>query len=946
MLTLGDLTRRTTSGRGPALKWLNVSPEAEAASGSVVDEVVIWDEHRGDRPDVEGALVIAPLGAPEAGRALPPPDVGRWTASLRRGGAVGVVAVLDGRCPGVRAELDHLAASSPLPVLVAEGEHTVDEMEARLLRRQREAERRRTDLLKQLTGRSGQSARTGKGPEPLLRWLRRTTDATVLVVEDAARVGLPFAVDGELLRKVGNGQCQQGTSDGEAGRGPHVLMHRMEHPALDSVSPHPVLVAVRLTPWHPLHRELIAEAAAEIGHLRLPASRRTGGEITRQWDRDRMSGVRALLTGDVTGARRFLAGRHPALTSAERIRLAVVRRAPGQDPEAVRSACERPLGDGGLAVLSPAGSHDVLVMAPAEEDRSRGGITGALRPVLTALPGPVQLGVGPPVPMRHAACAYVSAVKALTQVGTWGSGAAEHGAQESGVGPLAARLSSGSQAAWARDWARTVLADLSGTDASERRETLRVCTLALTLGPVQASQLLQSVDTPGGPADGPTDRPRREWIANRDQLSGRLADLQNVTGLGPSRTERAVLHLALEIDALSDGGGDEPEPARRALEDVLTDPAALAWRRELFADLSEDQLITLALWFGLGTDEAAVRLKRDPRTVRNRLQVIAAKLNRSLTEPPWAGLFDVILALAIPDPRVLAELHARALPFEVPNLTLPDPAPRRWSVAPAAGRLYADATPLRWSGVVNAIKGGDYWYPYEGELLAKMEAHFPARRLVDAARDWRHRVVRWAAERGVRQWALLGCGLPSKPFLHEAAPPGSRWIYADTDAAVRAHFAELLPSFTSHRVACTDFRPLDPEETFRTLEEHGIDLSRPVAVLYGETSHTLTPGLVSRTVRALAPGSLLAVSKLSDDPGDAGMTRGLAVLEQAGLRYDRRSEGEMTSLFQSLEMAGPGIVRHDAWHPELGDDVDEIAGSAGWICAVGVVGRPPGEESR
>ncbi len=941
MLTLRELTRRTTSSRSPALKLLNGLPGSRSGTGAVVDEIVVWDEHHEDHLDVQGALVIAPLATPSAGRAVTPPDVARWTDSLQRGGAVGVVAVLDGRCPDQQARLERLAASTPLPVLAAEGDHTADEVEAQLLRRQREAERRRTVLLKGLADRSAQLTRSGKGPEPLLQWLRQTADATVLVLDDVQNADLRIPVDRELLRQVSNGRRQDGTWDGEKGRGPYVLVHRMEHPALSDTSPRPVLVASRLSPWHPQHRELIAEAAAEISHLRMPASWRTGrDDATPPWHGVRQSGVGALMTGDVAVGRRLLAPLYPALITAQWMRTGVIRCAPGLDREAVRSACECALGGAALVALSPVRSHDLLVMTPAEHHENREGIVDALRPVLTALPGGALMGISSPAPLRHAAPAYFSAVKAMTPVGERLSGTADRGvgaAREAGTDSLAARLLSGSQASWARTWARAVLANLSELDAAERQGMLRICTLALTLGPVQASQLLQSVHTSGADPAGGVGSARRDWIANRDQLAGRLAHLQDLTGLGPSRTERAVLHLALEIEALADGGGSTEEPIHRTLEDVLNDPAALEWRRDLFADLSQDQLVTLALWFGLGTDEAAATLERDPRTIRNRMQVISAKLGRSLTEPPWAGLFEVVLALAIPDPRVQADLRSRRLPFEVPGLTLPDPAPLKWRAAPSAGRLYAAATPLRWSGVVNAIKGGDYWYPYEGELLGKMEAHFPARRLVDAARDWRHRVVAWAAERGVRQWILFGCGLPSKPFLHESSPHGSRWIYADADPAVRAHFAELLPAFTSHHVACTDFRPLDPEETFGMLEEHGLDLSRPVAVFYGETSHTLTPGLVARTSRSLAPGSLIAVSKLSDDPSDSGMTTGLAVLEQAGLRYDRRSREEMISLFQGLELAAPGVVRHDKWHPELADGVDEIEGSAGWFCGVGVV---------
>ncbi|WP_314174774.1 SAM-dependent methyltransferase [Streptomyces winkii] len=910
MLTLTELVNGTHR-RAPVLQWV---ARPRHLRDSVVKEIVVWERATASRPSATAALVIVD-GAQGAG------DLRQLTVQLERAGAVGAVLLDDVDVPD----------SPRLPVFRPTTACTALEIQSELLRRKAEASDQWAHLLQQLLDRSGRFFREGKGPEALVKWLSQTTGAHLAVLDPVEGAERVEGVDPGLLDvfwRIRNGSPTWGADDGPDGQGPYVLMHALERidpVALAGNDKRPVLVSTRNAPWHPLHKKLMERAAAEVNRLQLPVTWRTEhAELHRSWSAVRQSGLQLLMTGNVAVAGRVLAPLMPDLLTREWMRMGILQCAPGQDREQVRGECERIMAGDALVVLCLGEPRNVLVLTPDEGTGDGRRLRDALRPVLEERG--LVLGVSASAAWRHTTLAYRNGMQALTRA-RQEPGRVAFGDSKDTSGSLVKRLKP-----WTQAWAASVLhAPLSRLPVEERRELVHVATMALSLGPVQAAHLLGTVEDAAAARGGWV---RRVSVGDRNQVTEKLQRLGRDAGLTGSRMERAVLYLALGLDGVAGPDGAVPaESAPPTLRQVLDSPEAVSWQRELLGGLTGEQRALLVSWLVHGTEATAEAERTSQRTVRNRLAKIGNALGRTLTGKP-AHTYEVILALAIAG-----------------ELTLPDPGPQTspvtaappkpsgsdtWSPAPRVRRPAP-----RWSGLINACRDGDYWYPHEGELLRRVDDQFPFGRLVRSARNHRERVVRWAAGQGVRQFLHLGCGLPQAPHLHEWAPPGARWVNADQDPVARVYFGELAPSVTAHRVGCTALTPGDPEGLLETLSrDHGMDLSRPLGVIYGETGPVLDPLLVSRTVSRLAPGSLVSVCELAEDDAP-GFAAGMKILREAGLICEPRTEEETAALVEGLVLVEPGVVRDDAWHPELAPPdrpVEPVPGSAGWHVAVARVG--------
>jgi hypothetical protein len=939
MLTLTELVNGTHR-RPPVLQWMAQPPHLR---DSVVKEVVVWEQAAASWSPATAALVIVP-------EVQNTRNLRQLLVQLVRSGAVGVVLLDDVPAP----------ESPRIPVFRPRTKCTALEIQADLLRLKAEASDRRADLLQQLLDRSGRFFREGRRPEALLEWLRQTTGAHRAVL-DPVEGDEVEGIEGDLLdlfRKIRGGFPTWGADDGVDGQGPYVLMHALERNdpvALAGNRTRPVLVSTRTAPWHPLHKELMGRAAAEVSRLQLPVTWRTEhAELHRGWSAVRQSGLQALMAGNVSVAQRVLAPLLPDLLAGEWMRMGVMRFAPGQDREAIRGECGRLMGGQALVVLCLSEPCDVLVLASDEGGDGR-ELPEALRPVLEE--HRPLFGISARAAWRHTTLAYRSAFQALTDA-RLEPGRVAFGDPVDASGPLIQRLKP-----WAQAWAASVLhAPLSRVPEEERRELVHIATVALSLGPVRAAQLLGVVEDSAAARGG---WKRRVWVGDRNQITERLRRLGREVGLQDSRMDRAVLYLALGLDGVAGpdgaaratqvtqvaraertgqagqseqaGQAEQAEQAEQAgqaaqlavtaptLRQVLDSPEAVSWQQDVLGPLTGEQRTLLVSWLVHGTKATAEAERTSERTIRNRLAKVGTALGRTLTANP-EEMYEVILALAIAG-----------------DLTLPDPAPQtsRATVPPSSVGGDVSSPAPRWSGLVNACRDGERWYPHEGGLLRRIEEELPARRLVWAARHYRERVVRWAAGEDVRQYLHLGCGLPHAPHLHEWAPPGATWVNADEDPVARVYFRELALSVTTHRVGCMDPTPSEPEAMLEALaRDHGVDLSQPLGILYGETSHVLDPLLVARTAARLAPGSFLSVSKLAADD-TPGFKAGMKILREAGLPYDWRTEKEMAALVEGLVLVEPGIVRHDAWHPELappGEAIDPVPGSAGWHVVVARVG--------
>jgi S-adenosyl methyltransferase len=180
-------------------------------------------------------------------------------------------------------------------------------------------------------------------------------------------------------------------------------------------------------------------------------------------------------------------------------------------------------------------------------------------------------------------------------------------------------------------------------------------------------------------------------------------------------------------------------------------------------------------------------------------------------------------------------------------------------------------------------------------------------------RGFHQRAAKWIAEHGVRQFIDIGSGLPTVGNTHEVVQtviPGARVVYVDNDPMVAQQGSRLLAQDRTTRVILADLR--EPE----TILDHPevaelIDFGAPTGLLLTAVLMFVSDGSdpwakVARYVRALAPGSYLALSHLTDDykpPVTAERFR--AVFDNATERLYFRSRPAIGRFFDGLEMVPP-----------------------------------------
>jgi hypothetical protein len=218
-------------------------------------------------------------------------------------------------------------------------------------------------------------------------------------------------------------------------------------------------------------------------------------------------------------------------------------------------------------------------------------------------------------------------------------------------------------------------------------------------------------------------------------------------------------------------------------------------------------------------------------------------------------------------------------------------------------------------------------------------------------RGFHQRAAKWIAERGVRQFLDIGSGLPTVGNTHQVVQkvmPGARVVYVDNDPMVAEQGGGLLAADQSTRVICADLR-----EPATILDHSGvtelIDFREPAgllltAVMMFVSDNSDPWGLVARYVDALAPGSYLALSHLTDDykpPVTAERFR--AVFDDATEQLYFRSRAGIARFFDGLDMvppydgAKPDICYTGVWGAE--DPVLADSEGARWLYC-GVARKP------
>lgn len=188
-------------------------------------------------------------------------------------------------------------------------------------------------------------------------------------------------------------------------------------------------------------------------------------------------------------------------------------------------------------------------------------------------------------------------------------------------------------------------------------------------------------------------------------------------------------------------------------------------------------------------------------------------------------------------------------------------------------------------------------------------------------RRWVERVVDWLAERGVRQYVDVGCGLPLQPYVHEIAAkwdPRVTVVYVDNDPLVMTHARALMDAAAPTVTAYAEGDLADPGTVLPAVEL--LDPDQPAALILAAVVHFLddvdAPG-IRQLIDRLPAGSFVALSHATEDfatPEERARAAHLRDGRHGG--FWPRSLAEIAELVAGLRPCEPGIVPVADWHPE------------------------------
>jgi hypothetical protein len=258
-------------------------------------------------------------------------------------------------------------------------------------------------------------------------------------------------------------------------------------------------------------------------------------------------------------------------------------------------------------------------------------------------------------------------------------------------------------------------------------------------------------------------------------------------------------------------------------------------------------------------------------------------------------------------------------------------------------------TPAR---IYDYLLGGENNFPADRRAAGQILAVVPeARDAAWANRGFHQRAAVWIAERGIRQFIDIGCGLPTVGNTHEVVRrvfPDCRVVYVDNDPLVRLHGRAVLNGQSGIGVIVGDLREPEPilcHPEVRALIDFGEPTGLMMTGVMMFVADASDPwGLVARYVAEIAPGSYISLSHLTgDQKPPLAAAEFQAVFDTATEHLYLRSKPEVALFFNGLELvppypgAEPGLSYAGVW----GADDPAAADTDGsrWLYC-GVARRP------
>ncbi|MFI1200466.1 SAM-dependent methyltransferase [Streptomyces sp. NPDC020883] len=227
------------------------------------------------------------------------------------------------------------------------------------------------------------------------------------------------------------------------------------------------------------------------------------------------------------------------------------------------------------------------------------------------------------------------------------------------------------------------------------------------------------------------------------------------------------------------------------------------------------------------------------------------------------------------------------------------------------------------------------WDNYEVDRVAGdrvIELHPQVRDSVRANGAFRRRAVRAVVATGVRQFLVLGIGIPTSPNTHEVArqsAPETRVVYVDSDPIVATHARARLANDPGTAFALGDLRA--PKAVLEDpVVRELIDFDQPVGLLIGGVMDFLTDddnpaALLAAFGAALPAGSHLVLSHSTYEPyegyaegrvDEAARAHVEEVYKSATTPIALRTKAEVAALLGPFDPLEPGVVRVPLWRPD------------------------------
>ncbi|MEV6902125.1 SAM-dependent methyltransferase [Amycolatopsis sp. NPDC051372] len=252
--------------------------------------------------------------------------------------------------------------------------------------------------------------------------------------------------------------------------------------------------------------------------------------------------------------------------------------------------------------------------------------------------------------------------------------------------------------------------------------------------------------------------------------------------------------------------------------------------------------------------------------------------------------------------------------------------------------------------------GGTQNWAVDREFGRRVEQQWPlVRPGAKQNREFMNRTVRAALKAGIRQFIDLGSGVPTAGNVHEVieAELGdddrATVLYVDYEPVAVAHATLIL-----EEEAATDWAGIlqadmrDPKAVLHSpTTREFIDFGKPVCLLMMAVLHFVGPdddpeGLVKAYRDALAPGSWLSISQMSEGDGDGPALEGLRWFVEQYRKTSNpvwmRDRDDIVPFFGGWPLLEPGIVHLPDWRPER--ELNAVEAEARPFAWCGVAEKP------